>query len=140
VGGSDESDENYVEKLRRLADERILFTAYVPDFSKQLSAIDLVVAPSENEGFSLVVAEAMAAGIAVIATRAGGLAELVRNARTGMLVPVDDLDALCDAMRSLLKDDELRSRLGTAARAEASARFDREKVIDEIEKLYLTKK
>lgn len=142
VGGSENSEADYIEELTRLVrdsslGERIIWTGYVPDFSKQLSAIDLLVAPSENEGFSLVVAEAMAAGVGVIATRAGGLAELVQDGRTGVLVPVDDLDALCDAMRSLLTDDELRRRLGGAARAEVRDRFDREKIIDRIEQLYL---
>ncbi len=144
VGGSDSSEADYSERLTRLARDvslvdRITFTGYIPDFRNYLSAIDLVVAPSENEGFSLVVAEAMAAGIAVIASRAGGLAELVRDGTTGVLVPVDDPDALCDAMRLVLTDDELRRRLGAAARLDVESRFDKNKIIDRIEQLYLEK-
>src|SRR5262249_31181034 len=77
----------------------------------------VVVCPSRSEGFGLVCAEAMAHGRPVIATRVGGLVDLVRDRETGLLVPPGSPGALRAAIDRLLSDPELRGRLGAAGRA-----------------------
>jgi L-malate glycosyltransferase len=134
-------DKDYERRLRETVSaaglkEFVRFTGHVPDIAARLAAFDVAVAPSVNEGFSLALAEAMAAGCAVIASKVGGMAEMVEDGVTGLLVPPDDEEALAAALIKLLDDGQLRLRLGDAARASALMRFDREKIIDRIERLY----
>jgi glycosyltransferase involved in cell wall biosynthesis len=67
----------------------------------------------------------MVVGTPVVVTSVGGLAEIVEHDRTGLVVPVDDPDALGAALTRIAGDAELRARLGSAARAAARARYDR---------------
>lgn len=78
---------------------------------------------SRYETFGVALVEAMAAGSAVVATRVGGLAEILRNGETGLLVPPEDPASMAAACLRLLADPALRRRLGQAARAEVEARF-----------------
>jgi len=121
---------------RQKLDPQVRFTGYVENLSALLSAFDVVVAPSENEAFSLALAEAMAAGCAVVAARVGGMAEMVEDEASGLLFEPGDEQALLSGLRRLIDDRELRGRLGAAARASVQTRFDRERVIDRIEQLY----
>jgi glycosyltransferase involved in cell wall biosynthesis len=81
-----------------------------------LAAADVVVLASRAEGLGVAALEAMAAGRPVVATRVGGLAEVVENGRTGLLVPPEDPRALAEALASLRDDAARRQRLGAAAR------------------------
>jgi len=87
------------------------------DVARWLRAADVFVLPSRWEARSLVVQEAMAAGLPVVTTRTGGLPDLVGDA--GLLVPVGDPGTLAHAVDRLLCDGPLRRRLGEAARARA---------------------
>lgn len=138
---SDKQGEAYKQRLCALVTQhgladQVVFTGYVADIAARLAAFDVVVAPSVNEAFSLALVEAMAAGCAVIASRVGGMAEIVEDGVNGLLAPPDDEEALAAAMMRLLDDAALRSRLGHAARASAISRFDRERAIDRIEQIY----
>jgi glycosyltransferase involved in cell wall biosynthesis len=84
-----------------------------------------------------VILEAMAAGKAVVAAAVGAVPELVQEGRTGLLVPPEDADALARAIRLLLKDPELRRRLGANGRARVETEFSLEKMIRLTEELYL---
>jgi glycosyltransferase involved in cell wall biosynthesis len=88
---------------------------------RQSYPITLVASRYETFGVALI--EAMAAGSAVVCTRTGGLAEILHDGRTGLLVPPEDPAAMAEACLRLLSDPALALRLGTAARAEAEARF-----------------
>jgi 2-deoxystreptamine N-acetyl-D-glucosaminyltransferase/2-deoxystreptamine glucosyltransferase len=88
----------------------------------------VVVCPSRSEGFGMVCAEAMAHGRAVVATRVGGLLDLVRDGETGLLVPPRDPAALRAAIDRLLADPALRRRLGAAAREHVAAHCSWERV------------
>jgi D-inositol-3-phosphate glycosyltransferase len=79
------------------------------------SAAEAVVVPSHYESFGMVALEAMACGTPVVASQVGGLAFLVQDGVTGYTVPVDDPQALAGRLSSLLRDHDLRSRLGSQA-------------------------
>lgn len=93
------------------------------DVPELLSTLDIFVLPSLAEGISNTVLEAMASGLPVIATASGGNVELVKEGVNGRLVPVGEVDALCQALATLLENDELRQRLGENAREGVRERF-----------------
>jgi glycosyltransferase involved in cell wall biosynthesis len=88
-----------------------------------LSQIDVLVNPSSEESFGVILVEAAASGIPSVAAAVGGVPEVVLDGRTGLLVPADDLPALTDAMRRLADDPALRERLGRASAERARQRF-----------------
>jgi len=81
-----------------------------------LQSFDLFVVPSFSEAFGVAAVEAAACGLPVIASRVGGLPEVVLDGQTGLLVPPGDVDALAAAMSRLLSDPGLRVRMGQAGR------------------------
>lgn len=85
---------------------------------------DVLMLPSLSEGISNAVLEAMAAGVPVVATRCGGMAEVIEDGRTGMLVDVGDTAAMTEALAALASDLDLRADLSTRAAAHADAHLD----------------
>jgi glycosyltransferase involved in cell wall biosynthesis len=83
---------------------------------KCLHGFDLFVVPSLSESFGVAAIEASATGLPVIASRVGGLPEVVLDGETGLLIPPGDVDALADAMSRLLGDPVLRAQMGQAGR------------------------
>ena len=115
--------------LRRLAcpyGDAVLFLGARRDIPELLAASDLVVLPSMAEGLPTALIEAAAAGRPVVATRVGGAPEVVKQGRTGILVPPNNPAALADAMATLLLDPERAQRLGQVARQLAKQRFSLE--------------
>ena len=88
--------------------------SYLADDSSAL------VLPSRSEGMGRVVVEAFCRGRAVVASRVGGIPDLVQDGKNGLLVEPGDLDALADALIRILTDRELAERLGTGAAASAA--------------------
>ncbi|MCB1153657.1 glycosyltransferase family 4 protein, partial [bacterium] len=80
--------------------------------------------------------EAMAAGRPIVSTRCGGPEDLLTHNKDALFVDVDDADAMGGAIRRLLDDGELASRLGAAARARAEAEYDRRVVIRKLDEVY----
>jgi glycosyltransferase involved in cell wall biosynthesis len=105
----------------------------VPDL---LAASDIAVSASHEEGSSNAVLEAMAAGLGVVATDAGGNAEAIRPGIDGLLVPPRDPAALGAALVALAGDAGLRARLGDAARARATRDFSLTACVDRYAALY----
>jgi glycosyltransferase involved in cell wall biosynthesis len=106
------------------------------DVADVLAAIDVAVCCSDFEGGPLSVMEYMAAGRPVVATRVGGLPELVRDGETGVLVDPRDPDALADAAGSLLGDPALRDHLGERGREVQRAEYDIDVWAGRLERLY----
>ena len=94
------------------------------DVRELLASSDVFVLSSRSEGHPVSLLEAMAAGLPVVATDVGGVAESVVHGQTGLLVPAGDVTALAAALGRLVDDEELRRRLGKAGRARASELFD----------------
>ena len=105
----------------------------VPDI---LAAADVAVICSDREGQPLALIEYMAAGRAIVATRVGGIPELVDDRVHALLVPSRDVDALAAAIRELLQDAALREELGRNARDRQQAELDLDVMVRRIEALY----
>ena len=105
------------EQVERLGlSGRVTLAGQRSDVGDLLPAFDVFALPSQTEGLSIALLEACATRVAVVATRIGGNPEIIRDGQTGMLIPVDDNDALRRAIAQLLRDGTLRDRLGGAAR------------------------
>lgn len=141
VGEEQDQRQRFTEHLRRLADELALgdqlqFLGQVEDVPWLFAGLTVVVLPSWHEAFSIALIQAMAAGLPVIASDVGGPAEIITHGVTGLLVPPRQVEALAQAVNRLLDDPDLRAHLGAAARKEVQTRFEREKIIDQIESVY----
>jgi glycosyltransferase involved in cell wall biosynthesis len=98
---------------------RIDLIGEVADPTPLYEAADIFVLPSRYEGYGMAIAEALAHGLAVVATRVGAIPEVVPN-DAGILVPVDDPEALADSLRRLIESPSMRQEL--AGRAALAAR------------------
>jgi glycosyltransferase involved in cell wall biosynthesis len=99
--------------------------------------MDVFVSASETESFGLAIVEAMAAGTAVVATETEGAREVIDDRKTGVLVPIGDVQTIAESVCELLRDPEKRRDLASRAREAANARFSLKRMVDEIEKVYL---
>ncbi len=101
-----------------------------------LAVIDVLVLPSAAEGFGLVLIEAMAAGVPVVATDVPGVRDVVRNGQTGLLVPVASPAKLAEAIQRICIDPALRNRLLATARQDVRSRFSWERILPEYQRLF----
>lgn len=116
--------------------DRFHFLGWVEEAEKLLSAIDVFVSASETESFGLAIAEAMAAGTAVVATATEGAQEVVDDRETGLLVPIGDVDRMAESIALLLSDEARRRQIGARAHEVVNAKFSLERMVDQIEGLY----
>ena len=117
-------------------ESRVHFTGWRDDVADVLALADLLVLPSESEGFGRVLVEAMAMGRAIVATAVGGVPDIVLPGETGLLVAPANPVALADAVRALLDDPERGARLGAAGRARAESSFSLGAHVDGVERVY----
>ncbi|NWF68639.1 MAG: glycosyltransferase [Chloroflexi bacterium] len=145
VGGDpDNPNDSEISRLRQLSENLDLGTmvhflgakeqALLPTF---YAAAEALIMPSDYESFGMVALEAMASGTPVIATEVGGLAFLVRDGESGLLVPVRDPAALAAKIGTLLSDATLRARLGQQA-AELAQQYDWARIADQILQVFET--
>ncbi len=97
---------------------------------------DVFLLPSELESFGLSALEAMACGVPVVGSDAGGLPEVVRHAETGYLLPVGDVEGMAARTLEILKDDERRKEMGHAGRRRAAALFSADRIVTQYERYY----
>lgn len=108
---------------------RMRLLGHRPDASALIAALDVLVSPSHSEGFSLVVLEGMNAGRAIVATRVGGVPELLEDGRVGALVEPRRPTLLAQAITALLHDEVVRATLGETARKRAALHFTLERML-----------
>ncbi|MCG6922684.1 MAG: glycosyltransferase family 4 protein [Acidobacteria bacterium] len=104
--------------------DRVTFTGRVDAVEGHLRAADLFVFPSVFEGLGISLVEAAACGLPAVASRTGGIVDVIEEGRSGVLVTPGEGDALARALLSLAGDDRAREQMGTRARAVARERFD----------------
>ncbi len=125
------------ERSERLGLARqVVFTGIRRDLPDILAVPDVYVQPSLSEGFGIAIVEAMAAGRPVVATRVGGIPEVVLDGKTGRLVPPGDAAMLATAIQELLQDRQRALEFGTAGRHRAMERFGIESMVEQHARLY----
>ena len=113
-----------------------IFLGYQEDVAPFYSAFDALVLPSSNEGTPVSAIEALAAGRPVVATRVGGVPDVVRDGQDGFLVETGDTDALAERLTRLARDPELRERMGSEGRTRVLPRYAVERLVDDVDRLY----
>lgn len=145
IGGAlyqTEGSQHNVEELRSLADRlglgsKVGFTGFVENSASAMRALDVVVhASTEPEPFGLVIAEAMACGRALVASEAGGAAEIITKGVNALGHDPGDVEGLANCITRLAMDRDLRARLGKAGRVTAEREFDRARLATELIPIY----
>jgi glycosyltransferase involved in cell wall biosynthesis len=114
----------------------VQFLGRIESVAPLLSNADLFLLPSENESFGLSALEALACGVPVVASNAGGIPEVIQEGITGALRDVGDVDAMAAAAIGILSDDARWERMSVAAAADARHRFSEDRVIGQYEETY----
>jgi N-acetyl-alpha-D-glucosaminyl L-malate synthase BshA len=127
------------EEARMLGLENsVSFLGKLEQIAPLLAAADLFLLPSQNESFGLSALEALASGVPVVGSDAGGVPEVVRNGETGILCPVGDVPGMAAASLEILSDPKRWAEMSRLASADARARFSRDAIVTQYESLYRT--
>jgi N-acetyl-alpha-D-glucosaminyl L-malate synthase BshA len=118
--------------------DSVSFLGKLDRIAPLLAAADLFLLPSQSESFGLSALEALASGVPVIGTNAGGLPEVVRNGETGVLCRVGDIPGMATASLEILQDPKRWSEMSKLAAADARERFSRDAIVSKYESLYRT--
>jgi N-acetyl-alpha-D-glucosaminyl L-malate synthase BshA len=116
--------------------QAVTFIGSLPLVEEVLVGADLFLLPSETESFGLSALEAMACEVPVVATRTGGIPEVVADGETGYLCEVGDVEGMAAAARTLLQDEDLRRSVGAAGRRRAVESFSQEAVVERYHAIY----
>jgi N-acetyl-alpha-D-glucosaminyl L-malate synthase BshA len=133
--GPDRSDAEAAARELGVAD-RVFFLGKIETVAPLLAGADVFLLPSTNESFGLSALEALASGVPVIGSNAGGLPEVVRDGETGILCAVGDVDAMSDATIELLEDRTRWQAMSETAAADARARFSLDDIVADYEAFY----
>jgi N-acetyl-alpha-D-glucosaminyl L-malate synthase BshA len=134
----DGPDRSRAEQYVRAHDlrDRVIFVGNVPNLEELVGASDLFLLPSEAESFGMAALEAMASEVPVIATRAGGLPEVVVDGETGYLLSPGDVEGMAERAIEILSDPARQQRMGAAGRALASEKFNVHRIVPMYRALY----
>lgn len=124
------------EELKRLAGEGVFFAGQSADVLPWLQTAEIFVLPSVAEGISIALLEAMSCSLPVLATSGGGNPELIQHGESGWLVPPDDLSALEEALRTLVRRVDLRASLARCARLRIEKNYSLAHTVDGLLDLY----
>lgn len=130
--------EKYAAELGMLDTQAAIFTGTRNDVDRLLGAMDVFVLPSHMEALPIAVLEAMSMCLPVVATRVGGVPEVVQDGSTGLLVEPGDRPGMRDALARLASDRSLAHCLGTSGQARVRAHFTVDKMVQHVEELYET--
>lgn len=116
---------------------RFIFTGWREDVQRVLSMMDVVVHPSLNEAVGMALIEAQAQGIPIVASRVGGIPEVVLDHKTGILVPPSDPEKTAEAVNGLLADKQKRADMGEAGKVWVYDKFNAETMANKTSALYI---
>ncbi len=139
--GEDEGQRKLLEKKAEKFGirDKVIFTGHITDeklFRSAYSACDVFVLPSEYEAFGIVLLEAMACEKPCVATRVGGVPEVIKEGETGVIVEYGNSNALASAVIRLLQDENTRKKMGKAGRVRVKGNFTWPKIVDKLERVY----
>jgi L-malate glycosyltransferase len=115
---------------------RIKFLGTHAQVEEIFGMADVFLLPSELESFGLSALEAMACGVPVVGSDAGGLPEVVKHTESGFLLPVGDVEGMAARTIEILKDDKRRMEMGRAGRCRAEALFNADRIVSQYERCY----
>jgi N-acetyl-alpha-D-glucosaminyl L-malate synthase BshA len=133
--GPDRRKAEWLANTHGNADD-VLFLGKQNNMNEVLSISDILLLPSELESFGLVALEAMACEVPVIATRVGGIPEVVRDGTDGFLYDVGNVSSMAEGCLRILGEPHLRANMGEAARDRARREFCASKIVQQYEALY----
>jgi len=116
--------------------EDVLFLGKQDEVQEKLAAADIMLMPSELESFGLAALEAMACEVVPIATRVGGVPEVIEHGKSGYLADVGDVDTMARYAIELLDDEPRLREMGREARVMAKSRFCASKIVPQYEEFY----
>jgi N-acetyl-alpha-D-glucosaminyl L-malate synthase BshA len=123
--------------VRRLGlEDRVRFLGTQESIEEIAGLADVFLLPSELESFGLSALEAMACGVPVVGSDAGGLPEVVKHTESGFLLPVGDVEGMAARTLEILKDDERRREMGQAGRRRVEFLFNADRVVSQYERYY----
>jgi glycosyltransferase involved in cell wall biosynthesis len=139
VGKGDDKGEDEV-KLRKQVEnlgiaDNVRFLGWRPDVDEVMGCFDIFVLPSLNEGMGRVLVEAMSVGLPIVASRVGGIPDLVKHGENGLLVPPANTSALEQAISDLLSDKARRKRMGETGKRMCRS-YSVEAMVEQIDALY----
>ena len=123
LGNGSSERRAVLEDLASPCEGRVAFLGYRADVHRLFQAFDIFLHAPRQEAFGLVVTEAMATGLPVVATRAGGIPEIIDDGITGRLAAPESPPQLADAVRELIDTPTMRSEMATSARRRASTLY-----------------
>jgi glycosyltransferase involved in cell wall biosynthesis len=138
VGSGSHQDALQEEVKNAGVTGRVIFAGMRKDVPRMLAASDVFVLPTLTEALPTVLAEAMAARLPIVASRVGGIPEMIANGQNGILVQPEDLDALTRACNHLLDHPEKRADMGAEGWKIVRQKFSIDRQVDQLKQLYLS--
>ena len=138
VGDGPDRPEAEDETRRLGIEDRVHFLGKIDNVAPLLASADLFLLPTSSESFGLSALEALASGVPVVGTNAGGMPEVVRNGETGYLGEVGDVAGMGAAALSILSDRKKWEAMSELGAADARARFSLDEIVSRYEHLYIT--
>lgn len=126
MGSCEDEIRHYVSE-KRLTDQ-VIFTGSVRNVEDYLQCSDVFVFPTENEAFGISLIEAMACGLAPVATMVGGIKDIVAHGKTGLLIPPLEFEPLYDALKLVIENEALRKEISHGAALAVRQRYSRDRI------------
>jgi glycosyltransferase involved in cell wall biosynthesis len=144
AGGASRGEEEYENKIRQIVDSTeikndFIFTGYTNELPKIMNAMDIFIMPSHEESFGIVLLEAMAMRLPVIAADNAGAKDIVINNESGLLVKPKNPELLGTKILDLMNNKENMKKLGSEGRKRVEQNFSSDKIISRLEEYYVEK-
>ena len=127
--------ENFAKEVG--LQKRVIFAGFKNEIEKLLASIDIFVLPSLTEGTPMALLEAMAYGIPIVATAVGGVPKVIDSGENGILVPAADPEKIAEAVLTICRDNDFRTKLSEMAKETIRSKFNINEWVRKIESVYL---
>lgn len=139
IFGKGEKYDEYSELIKKLGlSDRVKLTGFVNDVKKLFRSIDILVLSSRYEGIPFVLLESMSNGVPVVATRVGGIPEIIQDSFNGFLVPKESPEELANRVRELISNYKLRKMFSDNSRNILKDNFTVDKMLEGVQDIYST--